>query len=512
MARYGQFKYSQAKYGVTPVTGLLKWSVEVDWDQDHAFDGSNEARRMFGISTFRGRRQMLKSTGSGFQTISPGKCTIKLRNNDGRYDGWSQTSPLYPYVTYGPEVRIRVTNQETGDRRHVFSGAITDIQPHGYGGDAYVVVEIEDYSRLLRSNRARTPITAGLTPGEAINAILNAVNWPTRWGRNIDTGTGTMNYHWASGSKLAWSELEDVAMSFLGLFFISADGKAKFIDRNTEPASVLELTQAVLLKDINNPQPFVNRRNVTRLKVHPRKQTETNVVIYQVIGDPLLVEAGSSRTIWSANYSYDGQSVPATDVQTPISGTDYEAFQNSDGTGTDLTANCTMTVTDFGDNAKIVFRNTGGTNFYVTKRQIQGKAIYEENTDDITYPEDVSDVTDPREFLLDMRWQQSVNVANDYALVLGRFLDQLHPFPTVKMQGRPDYQFVPDLFDVAALDLEKLNVIGRSFRFGGIEHKSLSETCQDVATKFFLEPYITSGDYWTWPVDDFGTDTVFGVG
>lgn len=510
MARYSQFKYSQRKYGVTAATGLLKWSVEIDWDRDYRFDGSNEARRMFSISTFRGRRSMLKSTGSGFQTISPGKCTIKLRNNDGRFDGWSQSSPLYPYVTYGPEVRIRVTNQETGVRKHVFTGTIVDVKPYGYSGDAYVEIEIEDYSRFLRSYRARTPITTGLTPGQAISAILTDVNWPARWGRAIDTGTGTMNFHWASGSKLAWSELEDVAMSFLGLFFISADGKAKFIDRNTEPSSVLDLTQAVLLKDIHNPQPFFNRRNVTRLKVHPRKQSDT-VVIYQIDGDPLLVEAGSSRTIW-ANYTYNNSPVPATDVQTPISGTDYTAFANSDGTGTNLTANCTMTVTDFGDNAKVVFQNTGGTNFYVTKRQIQGKAIYEENTDDVTYPEDVSTVTDPREFVLNMPWQQSVNVAIDYALVLGQFLDQQHPFPVVRMQGRPEYQFVPDLFDVAALDLEKLNVIGRSFRFGGIEHKSLSDNCQDVASKFFLEPYITSGDYWTWPIEDFGTDTVFGVG
>jgi hypothetical protein len=32
--RYGTFKYGDGtKYGAS-VTGILKWSVEIDWDQD----------------------------------------------------------------------------------------------------------------------------------------------------------------------------------------------------------------------------------------------------------------------------------------------------------------------------------------------------------------------------------------------------------------------------------------------------------------------------------------------
>jgi hypothetical protein len=512
MARYGQFKYGTGvKYGATPATGLLRWAVEIDWDRDGIFSGENEARRMFSVFASRGRKTMLRATGSGFQTIQPGICTIKLRNNDRRFDGWNQNSPLYPHVTYGPEVRIRVTNQEDGIRRNFFAGTITDIRPFGYGGDAYVEIKIEDYSRFLRSYRARTPISQGLTPGAAINAILNDVNWPTRWGRAIDNGSGTIRYHWASGNKLAWSELEDVAQSFLGLFFIDAAGRAVFVDRNTEPELSIGLTQAELLKDISNPQPFVFRRNVTRLKVHPRRETDTPEVIYQVIGDPILVEPGTPRTIW-ANYSYNNQPVPAKDVLQPVATTDYLANNNSDGTGSDRTSDCSVALTDFGDNAKMVFTNTSGTNFYVTQRQIRGTAVYEENVDDVTFPEDPSSVKEPREFILDLPWQQSVNVANDYALVLGDFLNTLHPFPAVKVQGRPDVQFSAELFDAVPLDIERLGIVGQSLRVGGLEHRSIDVTCQDVETKFYLEPYIGSGDYWTWPIEDFGVDTIFGAG
>lgn len=519
MSRYNTFVYDDGTlYGDGEPTGLIVWAVEIDWDQDLRFDGANEADRMFSISVNRGRKKMLKQPSQqgskqislGFESVPPGKCTIKLRNNDGRYDGWNEDSPIYPYVIYGPDVRIRVADQADGILRDFFYGRIVDIRPFGYGADAYVELEIEDGSRLLRTYTARAPITQNITPGQAIDRILDAVNWPVHWGRNIDTGSGDIPYHYASGNKLAWSELVDVAESFLGQFFIGADGKARFVDRNTEPESIIDFSQAFLMKDIHLPQPSVNRRNITRIKVHPLKSASESV-IYQVIGDPLLVEAGTQKVIW-ANYTYNNLPVPANNIVQPVATTDYLANTNSDGSGTDKTSDCHITVYDFGDNAKMTIRNNSLSNFFVTKRQIRGTAIYEENVSDVTYPEDFSIVKIPQEFVLDLRWQQSVNVAYDYSVVLGPFMDRQNKFPVVKMMGRPEYQFIPDLFDLCVLDVAKLGIVGESLRVGGIEHKSLGDNCQHVETKFYLEPYLSTGDYWTWPITNFGVDTVFGAG
>lgn len=509
MARWGDtIPWGTFVWGDVVETADLLWFVDIDWNRDNHFDGSNEARLMFDIKIERGRKTMLKNTGSGFQSLMPGKCTIKLRNNDGRYDGWNEDSSIYPYVKYGPEVRIRNALQSDGVMKDVFYGQIVDIRPYGYGGDAYVEIEIEEMSRKLRESSAACSIEQNLTPGAAIERILDAAKWQNRWGRNIDAGTGNIPFHWASGSKKALTELEDLSNSFLGIFFIAADGRATFIDRNTVPSSTLELDQSLLLKDISMPQPWYNERTVTRLKAHPRRAAALGV-IYRVEGDSILVEAGRSRTIWP-NYSYNNQPTPAINVEQPVGSTDYFAFANADGTGTDYTANCTMTLTDFGDNAKLVIRNTGGFNFYVTERQIKGQAIYEEDIDDITYPEDISDVEDQRTFVQDLPWQQSVNEAFDYSQVLGAFLAQLHPFPVVKLRGRHDIQFALDLFNVVPTDIEKLGLVGVSFRVGGISHQSKSETLQDIETKLYLEPYLTSGTYWTWPITDFGTDTIFG--
>jgi hypothetical protein len=514
-ARYGSgavYGTPGLTYGPVSATGLLLWSVEVDWDQDGFFTGSNEAGRMISITRNRGRKTMLKRTGQGFETIPPGKCVIKLKNNDGRYDGWNTSSPLYPYVTYGADVRIRWADQSDMVLHDYFYGTIQDIKPFGYGADAYVEIHIEDTGRYLRDYTARYPIVEGAAPDVAIGHILDAVSWPARWGRNLDFSYDSMSYWWASGNKLGWSEIEDIAQSFLGLFFIAANGNARFIDRNTAVTPSLSLDQTQLLKDINNPQPFVNRRNITRLKVHPREEAASGV-IYQLLGDTPLVETGSgnAKEIW-ANYTYSNVSVPAKTVLQPVATTDFTMNTNADGSGTDKTADCTVVVYDFGDNALVVITNLSGGNVYVTKLQIKGIAIYEQYVSDVTYPTSISSVVQPREFILDQKWQQSVNTAVDYSRLLGPFLDDSHPFPTVKIQGRPDIQVGLELFDAVPLNMGKLGIFGESFRIGGISERSLTDTCQDVETTLYLEPYITNEEAWRWPILDFGTDTIFGAG
>ena len=115
-------------------------------------------------------------------------------------------------------------------------------------------------------------------------------------------------------------------------------------------------------------------------------------------------------------------------------------------------------------------------------------------------------MTKPREFFIDLTWQQDANQAQDYVNIYGPFLDALHPFPIVKIENNFALQFGIDLFDVVTLTADRLGIQGVSFRVGGIEHESLDENCQRVLTTFYLEPYVASGDYGSFPLT-WGTST-----
>lgn len=502
---------TSTKFGPSTSDSFFAWGVEVDWDGDYQFDGTNEARYMTSISVFRGRKRQIKSTGQGFENLSVGKLSIELRNIDGRYDGWNTASPLYPNVIYGREISVTVRDWATGTIEPVFYGVISDIVPTGYGKDAKVVITADDGWSFLRNYTARVALQQAIGPERAIGKILDSVAWPDRWGRTFSVSSDSIPYWWTSGDKKAASEIEDITESFFGNFFVSASGAAVYKLRTTVDAIAANFPQEYILKDIANPQPWVNSRNVVRIKVHPRTAS-SETVLYQLIGTQPSINSGAENeySIFG-QYMYNNQAVPALSIVTPAATTDYLMNTSPGGSGTDKTADCTVTATNFGDTVKLRIRNNSGGTVYITKLQVRGIAIYELNSSDVQVPNDTSGIQQPREFVLDQRWLQDVNVAIDSAGVLSTYFGQRNPYPVIQIENRFEYQFGLELFDTTTTSLTKLGISGNSYKIGGIEHKSYGDTCQKIVTKFYLEPYPFSGEYWSWDTRSvFGTD-VFGA-
>lgn len=511
--RYGVNKYGDGNlYGPSDTRQALAWDTSIDWDENGVFD-ANEASRLTAVSITRGRTRLLQEAGQGFESIATGTAVITLRNQDGRFDGWNTSSPLYPNVNYGKDIRIRVRDLNVSNTVYpLFRGTITNIVPVGYGDDAKVMIYASDGLDLLRNVTARVAIQTGITPDTAIGKILDAVNWPVKWGRNLDVEAQTIPYWWASGNKLAMSELEALALSFLGYFFINTSGQARFVKRSNISSAVASFNQEQILKDISNPQPYQVRRNITRIKVHPRTRAATGV-IWQLLGNIPSVSPGSANALTLfANYSYNNAAAPALAVITPVATTDFLVNSAADGSGTNLTASCSVTLTDFGDTAKLVITNSSGTLGYITFLRVRGDAIYEPNAADVTYPTDTSSIKLPRELLMDLLWQQDINVATDIANVLGPFYDSSHPMPTIKIQDRPDLQYLADLFDIVGPDIAYLGISG-SFRVGGIEINTDSqyENCQKVETVWHLEPYVSASNFMQWDTNSvWDSSTIFG--
>jgi hypothetical protein len=499
-------------FGPSDARAALTWDVSIDWDEDSIFE-ANEAERLIGYNLNRGRTRLLKSAGEGFEPISTGTAVITLRNNDGRFDAWNTASPLYPNVNYGKDIRIRVRDLATGTIHPRFYGTITNIVPMGYGDDAKVQITASDGLDYLRNYPGRVAMQQNILPDAAIGLILDAVLWPGRWGRDLDVSSDTIRYWWSSGNRQAISDLEDLAFSFLGYFFITAEGAARFVKRSNVSSSVASYEQGSLLKDIGNPQPYELLRNITRIKVHPRTAAATGV-IWQLLGNtPSVVTGAANALTMFANYTYSNSEVPAVNVINPVATTDFLVNSQSDGLGTNLTGSCTVVMTDFGDTAKLVITNNSGSTGYITFLRIRGDAIYEPNVSDVTYPSDLGTVRNPRELVFDLLWQQDINVAVDIANVLGAFYAGQHPMPNIKIDDRPSLQYAPDLFDIVDVSLEYIGLSGESYRVGGIEEQTdpQFENCQKVSTRLYLEPYVSANNYMQWDtLSVWDTSTVFG--
>lgn len=506
MARYGSFLYGDEKYGAEAST-TLTWIFEVDWNGDGIFDGTNEAAWMIGLRTRRGRKHYLRIDTSGnaigFEHAQPGTATVVVTNKSGRYDPYNSDSALYPNIRPGRLARIRVLDSATSTIYPVIAGKITDILP--IAGKDQVWITIGDGMEVLQRQDASIDVTTSIAISDAIEALLSEVGWPAAWGTDIEETDDVLSYWWANRRTL--TEISDLADAELGTFFVAADGKATYYSRSHIGAALAGIDQTQLGKQIQLLMPWEVIRNVVTVIANPR-QLSAEVDLWQMADRP-YVAAGESLEVW-ASYIYEYQPVPATEVVTPVATTHYTMNEDEDGGGADLTANFTVAIDKFGEASKLTFTNAGGTGGYITLGKVRGKAIYIPAVSKLTKSDTTSIAEYESRFLtLDSRWQQSTELASNFAIWLLSFLASPQIFPQVIIEGRPTEQFTPDLFDVQPVTIDKLGV-DNNFRVSYIEHQWLKETGQAIRTIFALEPNVDLSGYWQFPTT-IGSTSKFGL-
>lgn len=510
MTRWGNFTWGDGTlWGQAETNTNLLWALEVDWDGDFTFDGSNEAVRLHRLITDRGNEYYLSGDGKGFESNAVGTAVLTLDNYDGRFDPYNTSSPLYGYLRPGKLIRLWVRNGIGGTDYPVIAGVLQDIKPYGRHGDVDLI--LEDGWRWLADRNVSVALQGNIYADDAIGAIADAVTYP--WGYELDTGPDLIKWWWTTGKK-AKTEIENVANSGVGFAFIANNGKLKYYSRQRFDEATMVIRQEHILKDIVLPQPWEFQRNIVKIAVQPRV-TQSSQDIW-TLNDTPSISAGETIYIW-AKYTYDNQSVPATDVIAPVVTTDYTANAQADGAGADKTADITVSLTAaniFAEDAKIAITNNDAATVYLTLLKLRGKPINVPNVSEIIVEGDDA-ATLPRALELSLPWQQDYNIGVNIAEYLLDFLSSIQYFPTIIIEGRPEIQFALDLNDVVTLQLDEWGV-DANFKIGKIRHRNLSDSCQLIRTEIKLFPvYVPPVDnYWylgTAGLSGLGVTTYLGV-
>lgn len=496
-------------YGVGTFENIL-WGIDVDWDNDGRYSGDNEASYVVDFHSNRGRNGYLSISpdgdADGFEPVRVGTATLILDNTSRRYDPYNTSSDLYPNVQAGRYIRVRVAYGDGVD--HVIHGRIKSITPNDNDGESTVSIEIEDGMRQLQNTDTSIPIQSSVRIDEGITQILEDINYPGIFGANIETSTDVMDYWWAT--KRAASELRDLAQAELGQFFVAADGKATFYSRHHTQGTMDSFTSSDFLKNIDVPMPAEVLRNY--IKVYARPRTLQAAGVLWTLQDTPLIAAGGSLTIWASyRHSSSSDNVPALNVTAPVAMTDYIFNSAADGSGTNLTGNFTVTLTDFGTTAKIVIVNNGASSAYPTLLQVQGQAITSPNPSLLIEEDATSQAVYGKALLtLQSDWIQSTALANDFANWLISFMPNPQKFLTVRIEARPDVQFGFELFDQIELTIPRLGVDGVIYRVAGIEHRWMLSNGQAVQTTLTLEPANDLSGYWQFTTT-IGETSIFGI-
>ncbi len=473
---------------------MLTWTVAVDWDGDGILE-ADEGPRLTGLTVDRGRQRRFGSR--AWEPMRVGRLVATLDNYDGRYAAWNTSSPLYPGIVPGREALVQVSDGVT--TWDVMTGTVQDVAVYGYGSPQAQLV-VEDGWRWLKDQAAYTAVVENIRTGEAVGAILTAADWP--WGRTLDAGNDRIPLWWAHGE--AARQINDLAAFEAGFAYVAGNGDFKFISRNNVYAvdPVDTVTQDELLKDVALAQPIDSLRNVIRVLASPRVEAAEDDV--WKLSTPQLVKAGATETI------YAELRTPVVDAVTPVATTDYVFNSAADGSGTDLTANLSVTLTAYGQRLVLVLNNTGGTPGYVTLLKVRAKLLEVQDA----LAAEVEDTTSQTDYRVVRLYEEASDYmqtwlrANNKAAWLLYQMKTPVAVPVVQFEARAERQFGHELGTVVQLDIEQVG-LDKDFLIGGLRHRWLDGNGQAVRTSWYLE--LTEGlTYWQWDVSRWGVSTRWG--
>lgn len=178
-------------------------------------------------SVRRGRNRIL----SNFEA---GTAIVEVRDENGDWNPANTNSPYYPNLI--PLRKIQIYGDYSGVRYILFTGYITsyDIQFRmGVEDVDKVVLQCVDAFRLFQNATIDqvSAAQAGDLSGTRVNDLLDLTSWPSSL-RDIDAGDSTLQDD-PGGTRTLLAAIQTVEQSEFGAFFMDAEGRATFYDRDT---------------------------------------------------------------------------------------------------------------------------------------------------------------------------------------------------------------------------------------------------------------------------------------
>ena len=200
-------------------------TVEVAWEND-PFTATptwtDVTAYVQSVSINRGKASLL-------DRMSAGTCSVRLLNNDGRFDPNNTLSPYAPYVLPMRQIRVRATHSAV--TYGLFRGFLESV-PVTYpsnGLHSLVNVSAADGFKVLNLRQVTTSPAQELSSVRVTN-LLTAAGWPSGL-RSVDTGQTTVQADTiVDGNPL--DKILTIADSELGLFYMDRDGNARFMSRH----------------------------------------------------------------------------------------------------------------------------------------------------------------------------------------------------------------------------------------------------------------------------------------
>lgn len=331
--------------------------VYVDWNNDGDFSDANEDISQY-VETFTIKRGRASST----DQFSAASGSFTVRNTDGRFNPFYASSPLYPNVVPGRAVKVDAVYNST--TYPVFKGRWTSSDGSFNSPDgSQLTFEVIDGFEQLRLTTTSIALQENKRVDQCIGSILDSISWSAT-DRTLDTSLETLEKFIVY--KLGTQEALQTAASqeLGGGLWMGRDGKVIFRNREYRANQAVTATLSGTFDDLSVSLRQEDTAAIVRASYVRFITGTAGSVVFQISSGGRALYPGDDN----ANNSFEGEftSYAAGTVITPVAVTDWTVNSAQDGSGTDKTAQ--VSISSFTSAAKgfrITFNNLDSQPVYL---------------------------------------------------------------------------------------------------------------------------------------------------
>lgn len=270
---------------------------------------------------------------------------------------------------------LTITCTHGGNTRTLYTGTLRRVTPQGgMYGVRTVTLEAFGLEDALSRTAVRLPLLVNSTPSDIVAIALNALSEPPPLSL-LDSSRLVLAYvgdTWGE-SVTGAQVIRDAVEAERGRFFVTRDGAAVFFNRQhllttaSPPVTLTDAFESLTMKHAGGLREV-------RVNIMPRALGADNATLWTLTG-ALPIRAGASDC--TVRFTGSGQRIGAAVVLDPISGVDYMANTQADGTGASVTEQVSVTLGQTtATTARLLFHNTsGGTAYLLAGARLKGTPL-----------------------------------------------------------------------------------------------------------------------------------------
>jgi hypothetical protein len=378
------------------------------------------------ISIRRGRAKITDE-------IAAGTATFTLRNTDGRFTLLNTSSPLYPYNGY-PARYCEINVTYNGTTYPLISGTVSQDSQDTFAKT--VTFSLVDHFERFRLKLSSLSIQTGKRVDELLTAILDDPDVADPYPKVFDTAPETIGYFTDHNRRLDNALLLAAAQDPGGLYFVDRSGNHRYHSRHH---AALASTAATFTGNFDSLDPQVRQEDLA----------DTVRATYPALAVDSSFGAVYTQNIWIAcppgttTKQFEVNATGATGASgyvTPLTATtDFVANSESNGSGTNKTAQVTITVTESDSNGgTLTIVNADSSYVYLTSLQVRGYALRQSDITNAVKVTTTSPVVTGQDIRKDFEFLDDVGVVTAYVNRQAAVRSGMHVRPIMKFSPDTD--------------------------------------------------------------------------